>query len=63
MPCHFQLVIRDTPLVRELYLDRDWHVQAFDLRYSWTIKDRNDRSATHLVVTDVAPAETQVVAG
>lgn len=51
--CWFQLVIRDTPLVRELYLDDAWSVQAFDHTYSWTIKDRNDRATTHLVITNV----------
>ena len=55
LPCSFQLVVKDTPLVRDLYLDPAWHVQAFDLRYRWTIKDRNDRAATHLLVTDVDP--------
>ena len=63
LPCRFQLVIKDTPLVRQLYLDPAWHVQAFDLRYQWTIKDRNDRAATHLLVTDVAPAPARATAG
>jgi DNA adenine methylase len=53
LPCSFQLVIRDTPLVRDLYLDDAWFVQAFDHTYSWTIKDRNDRAATHLLITNV----------
>jgi DNA adenine methylase len=52
LPCAFQMVIRDTPLVRELYLDGAWRVQAFDHIYSWTIKDRNDRAATHLLITN-----------
>ncbi len=48
LPCRFQMVVQDTPLVRELYCDPRWHVQAFDHTYAWTIKDRNDRRATHL---------------
>lgn len=55
LPCRFQLVIKDTPLVRRLYLDARWHVRAFDLTYGWTIKERNDRATTHLLVTDVDP--------
>jgi DNA adenine methylase len=53
LPCRFQLVVKDTPLVRELYCDPGWRVEAFDHTYAWTIKDRNDRRATHLVITDV----------
>jgi len=63
LPCSFQLVIRDTPLVRELYLDDSWHVQAFDHTYSWTIKDRNDRAATHLLITNVDPDRDLAAAG
>ena len=61
LPCRFQLVVKDTPLVRRLYCDPAWHVQAFDHTYAWTIKDRNDRRATHLLITDVDPA--RAVAG
>lgn len=55
LPCPFQMVVKDTPLVRDLYVDPDWYVQAFDHTYAWTIKDRNDRRATHLLITDVDP--------
>lgn len=55
LPCRFQMVVQDTPLVRQLYLDPGWHVAAFDHTYAWTIKQRNDRRATHLLITDVEP--------
>ena len=51
----FVLVIKATPTVRELYADPHWHVHAFDKRYLWTIKERNDRRATHLLITNVEP--------
>ena len=51
LPCRFQMVVKDTPLVRDLHLDDDFEVTAFDLTYAWTIKERNDRRATHLLIT------------
>lgn len=63
LPCRFQMVVQDTPLVRELYWDARWHVQAFDHTYAWTIKERNDRRATHLLITDVEPPALTPVAG
>ena len=59
LPCRWALVIKATPAVREVYGDPSWHVRAFDTTYAWTIKDRNDRAATHLLVTDreTAPPE------
>lgn len=59
LPCRFQMVVQDTPLVRQLYVDPRWHVTAFDHTYAWTIKERNDRRATHLLITDVEPAVRQ----
>ncbi len=55
LPCRFLMVVKDTPMVRDLYLDARWHVEAFDHTYAWTIKSRNDRRATHLLITDVEP--------
>lgn len=56
LPCPFVMVVKDSPLVRRLYVDPAWQVRAFDHTYAWTIKSRNDRRATHLLVTDVAPS-------
>lgn len=52
------LVVKATPLVRELYEGGGFHVRCFDKTYLWTIKERNDRAAQHLLVTNypVAPA-------
>lgn len=54
-PARFLLVIKATPAVREIYRDPRWRFQEFDTTYRWTIKDRNDRHATHLVVTNYDP--------
>lgn len=63
LPCRFQMVVKDTPLVRDLYLRDAWHVQAFDHTYAWTIKSRNDRRATHLLITDVMPGSAAPATG
>lgn len=49
--CPFVLVIKATPLVEEVYADPRWSTRAVAQRYQWTIKERNDRTATHLVIT------------
>ncbi len=53
--CRFQLVIRSTPAVLELYDHPAWSVAAVDKTYAWTIKQRNDRRATHLVISNYDP--------
>ena len=46
-----QLVIKDTPAVREVYLRPGRRAVAVDKTYAWTIKSRNDRAASHLHIT------------
>ena len=55
VPCRVQLIIKSTPTVLEIYSHSNWHVVAFDKRYMWTIKERNDRGATHLMITNYLP--------
>lgn len=50
LPGPFQLVIKATPEVRRWYGHGDWTVREVDKTYAWTIKGRNDRRATHLVI-------------
>lgn len=50
LPCHFQLVIKATDEVRRWYGHDRWHCREVDKTYAWTIKNRNDRRATHLVI-------------
>ena len=55
LPAPVMLVIKDTPGIRALYASEPWHVIEADKTYSWTIKSRNDRAATHLTITSYVP--------
>ena len=46
------IVIKDTPRIRRLYQSDRWRVAETDKTYMWTIKSRNDRDATHLIITN-----------
>ena len=48
----FLLVIKNTPLISELYQNNGYKVYAFDNKYSYCVKGRNDRNAVHLIVTN-----------
>ena len=60
-----QVVIKATPAIVDLYPADHWNVLAFDKKYMWTIKERNDRNATHLMITnyDAAPRVDGVASG
>ncbi len=46
------VVIKDTPMIRQLYGPDRWAISEAAKTYMWTIKSRNDRSATHLTITN-----------
>ena len=48
----FLLIIKNTPLISELYQNNGFRVYAFDNKYSYCVKGRNDRNAVHLIVTN-----------
>lgn len=48
----FLLIIKNTPLISELYQNNGYRVFAFDNKYSYCVKGRNDRNAIHLIVTN-----------
>jgi DNA adenine methylase len=52
LPARVMVVIKDTPLIRELYGSPRWRLSEAAKTYAWTIKSRNDRSATHLTITN-----------
>jgi DNA adenine methylase len=52
LPSRVMVVIKDTPMIRELYGSGRWTVAESAKTYMWTIKSRNNRSATHLVITN-----------
>lgn len=52
LSCKFQLVIKATDVVDNIYRDTGWNRIEFDKKYMWTIKERNNRNATHLMITN-----------
>jgi DNA adenine methylase len=52
LPARVMLVVKDTPLIRSLYTPDTWRTVEAEKLYMWTIKSRNDRSATHLTITN-----------
>lgn len=52
LPARVMVVIKDTPMIRELYGSPRWRLSEAAKTYMWTIKSRNDRSATHLTITN-----------
>lgn len=51
-PADFILVIKDTDFIRGLYAD-GFNVLGFDNRYTYNVRSRNERSARHLVITNM----------
>ncbi|MFN8519592.1 MAG: DNA adenine methylase [Chloroflexota bacterium] len=52
LPARVMVVIKDTPMIRQLYGSDRWVISEAAKTYMWTIKSRNDRSATHLTITN-----------
>lgn len=52
LPARVMLVIKDTPMIRQLYGSDRWAITEAAKTYMWTIKSRNDRTATHLTITN-----------
>lgn len=48
----FLLIIKNTPLISELYKNNGYRVHAFDNKYSYCVRGRNDRNAVHLIITN-----------
>lgn len=49
---NFMLVIKKTDFILSLYDGHGLIIRAFDKKYSWTIKERNDRDVIHLMITN-----------
>lgn len=49
---NFMLVIKATEYILSLYEGRGLNIRSFDKKYMWTIKERNDRDVTHLMITN-----------
>ncbi len=58
-PCFFMLVIKKTPLIEQLYPHelevcqrRKLHIAQFDKKYFVSFQNRNDKDASHLLITN-----------
>jgi DNA adenine methylase len=46
------LIIKNTPFIASLYEDKGLNIFAFDNKYAYCVKGRNDRNAEHLIITN-----------
>ena len=58
-PCFFMLVIKKTPFIEQLYSNgadtrhgRKLHISQFDKKYFVSFQNRNDKGASHLLITN-----------
>lgn len=51
-PANFMLVIKATPFILSLYQDKGLNIVDFDKKYMYTVKERNNRDVTHLLITN-----------
>lgn len=49
-PAKFLLVIKNTPLIQELYGQKGLTIRSFEKRYMVSFQDRNNREAEHLLI-------------
>lgn len=49
----FILVIKNTDFIRGLY-EKDFRILSFDKQYTYNVRSRNDRSAEHLIITNLS---------
>ncbi len=48
----FLLIIKNTPFIWDLYSEKGYKIVAFDNKYAYTVKGRNDRNVEHLIITN-----------
>ncbi len=51
----FMLVVKNTPLMQALYADSGLHLLTYDMQYSVSFMNRNDRDVEHLMVLNYEP--------
>ncbi len=49
---NFMVVIKNTDYISSLYSDNRLTIHYFDKKYMWTIKERNNRDVTHIMITN-----------
>lgn len=52
LPSKIMVVISETPLISELYANDHWKISGVPFTYKWNIKERNERKARHLTITN-----------
>ena len=53
----FLMVIKNTDFIHSLYADTEFRMLSFDNRYVYNVRRRNNRSAKHLIITNVPEGE------
>lgn len=48
----FLLIIKNTPFISSLYENKGYNIYAFDNKYAYCVKGRNDRNVEHLIITN-----------
>ena len=48
----FMLVIKNTPAILNLYVEKGLSIKVFDKKYLVSFQDRNDRQVKHLIITN-----------
>jgi len=51
-PAKWMVVIKETPFICELYSHPHIKITTFDKRYVYNVRGRNNRKATHLIITN-----------
>lgn len=57
---NFMLVVKNTPLMEKLYTDNHLHLLTYDMKYSVSFKNRNDKDVEHLMVLNYEPPKELV---
>lgn len=52
----FMLVVKNTPLMEKLYSDDRFRLLTYDMKYSVSFKNRNDKDVEHLMVLNYDPS-------
>lgn len=52
LPAKIMIVISETPLINEIYENHHWKISGVPFTYKWNIKERNERKARHLTITN-----------
>ena len=48
----WMVVIKETPFIRKKYTHPLVHINTFDKKYTYNVRGRNNRSVTHLIITN-----------